>query len=55
MKTLGQAHQEFNYDQLIQEQLVGQPNAVNAYIECCQRYVGLAKNSTHLGRKKWRV
>ena len=40
MKTLEQAHQEFNYDQLIQEQLVGQPNAVNAYIECCQRYVG---------------
>ncbi|UIP96168.1 AMP-binding protein [Acinetobacter johnsonii] len=43
MKTLEQAHQEFNYDQLIQEQLVGQPNAVNAYIECCQRYVGLQK------------
>ena len=32
MKTLEQAHQEFNYEQLIQEQLVGQPNAVNAYI-----------------------
>lgn len=43
MKTLEQAHQEFNYDQLIQEQLIGQPNAVNAYIECCQRYVGLQK------------
>ena len=25
MKTLEQAHQEFNYDQLVQEQLVGQP------------------------------
>ena len=35
MKTLEQAHQEFNYEQLIQEQLVGQPNAINAYIECC--------------------
>ena len=45
MKTLEQAHQEFNYDQLIQEQLVGQPNAVNAYIECCQRYVGLQKTA----------
>ncbi|MEG0030330.1 AMP-binding protein [Acinetobacter sp.] len=43
MKTLEQAHQEFNYEQLIQEQLVGQPNAINAYIECCQRYVGQQK------------
>ncbi len=45
MKTLEQAHQEFNYEQLIQEQLVGQPNAINAYIECCQRYVGLQKTA----------
>ena len=45
MKTLEQAHQEFNYDQLIQEQLVGQPNAMNAYIECCQRYVGQQKTA----------
>ena len=45
MKTLEQAHQEFNYDQLIQEHLVGQPNAVNAYIEGCQRYVGLQKTA----------
>lgn len=45
MKTLEQAHQEFNYEQLIQEQLVGQPNAVNAYIECCQRYVGQQKTA----------
>lgn len=43
MKTLEQAHQEFNYEQLIREQLVGQPNAINAYIECCQRYVGQQK------------
>ena len=45
MKTLEQAHQEFNYEQLIQEQLVGQPNAINAYIECCQRYVGQQKTA----------
>lgn len=45
MKTLEQAHQEFNYDQLIQEQLVGQPNAINAYIECCQRYIGQQKTA----------
>ena len=45
MKTLEQAHQEFNYEQLIQEQLVGQPNAINAYIECCQRYVGQKKTA----------
>lgn len=45
MKTLEQAHQEFNYEQLIQEQLDGQPNAVNAYIECCQRYVGQQKTA----------
>ncbi|UIZ94399.1 AMP-binding protein [Acinetobacter johnsonii] len=45
MKTLEQAHQEFNYDQLIQEQLVGQPNAINAYIECCQRYIEQQKTA----------
>ncbi|MDH0968883.1 AMP-binding protein [Acinetobacter johnsonii] len=45
MKTLEQAHQEFNYEQLIQEQLDGQPNAINAYIECCQRYVGQQKTA----------
>ena len=45
MKTLEQAHQEFNYEQLIQEQLVGQPNAINAYIECCQRYIGQQKTA----------
>ncbi|MFC3902186.1 AMP-binding protein [Acinetobacter marinus] len=43
MKTLEQAQQEFNYEQLIQDQLVGQPNAINAYVECCQRYVGQQK------------
>lgn len=53
MKTLEQAHQEFNYEQLIQEQLVGQPNAINAYIECCQRYVGLQKTALIWEGKKW--
>lgn len=43
MKTLEQAQQEFNYEQLIQDQLVGQPNAINAYVECCQRHVGQQK------------
>lgn len=43
MKTLEQAQQEFNYEQLLQDQLVGQPDAINAYVECCQRYVGQQK------------
>ncbi|WP_353171125.1 AMP-binding protein [Acinetobacter rudis] len=40
MKTLQQAYQEFNYQNAISELLVGSEHAVNAYIECCQRYVG---------------
>ncbi len=40
MKTLEQAYQEFNYEALIDQLLVGQPDAVNAYVECCARYVG---------------
>ena len=43
MKTLEQAYQTFNYEQLIQEQLVGNPQSVNAYEECCGRYVGQNK------------
>lgn len=43
MKTLEQAHQEFNYEALITEQLVGTAKASNAYVECCERYVGLNK------------
>ncbi len=40
MKTLAQAYQEFNYQAQIDQLLVGQPDAVNAYVECCARYVG---------------
>ncbi|MFW2148091.1 AMP-binding protein [Acinetobacter sp. TY1] len=43
MKTLEQAYQTFNYEQLIQEQLVGHPQSINAYEECCGRYVGQNK------------
>lgn len=43
MKTLEQAHQEFNYEALITEQLVGTAKASNAYVECCERYLGLNK------------
>ena len=43
MKTLEQAYQTFNYEQLVQEQLVGNPQSINAYEECCGRYVGQNK------------
>ncbi len=43
MKTLEQAHQDFDYEALISKSLVGKPQALNAYIECCERYVGSDK------------
>ncbi|WP_111860580.1 AMP-binding protein [Acinetobacter sp. CFCC 10889] len=43
MKTLEQAHQEFDFEKLITEQLVGTADAINAYEECCGRYVGQNK------------
>ncbi len=43
MKTLEQAYQEFDYEQLIETQLFGNPQSINAYEECCGRYVGLNK------------
>lgn len=43
MKTLEQAHQDFDYEVLISKSLVGTPQALNAYIECCERYVGSDK------------
>ena len=43
MKTLEQAYQTFNYEQLIQVQLFGNPQSINAYEECCGRYVGQNK------------
>ena len=45
MKTLEQAYQDFNYEELIEQQLVGNPQSINAYIECCGRYVGLNKTA----------
>ena len=43
MKTLEQAYQEFDYEQLIETQLFGNPQSINAYEECCERYIGLNK------------
>ena len=43
MKTLEQAYQEFNFDQFLAEQLVGIPQAINAYVECCERHLGSNK------------
>ena len=43
MKTLAQAYQDFNLEQLIADQLVGTPHALNAYTECCGRHVGSNK------------
>ncbi len=43
MKTLEQAYQEFDLNRLIEQQLVGMPEALNAYEECCGRYVGQQK------------
>ena len=43
MQTLAQAYQNFNLEQLIEEQLVGTPHALNAYTECCGRHVGSNK------------
>ena len=43
MKTLQQAYQDFNFDHYLAEQLVGTSQAVNAYVECCERYLGANK------------
>jgi acetyl-CoA synthetase len=43
MKTLEQAHQEFNLNDFIKTQLVGTPQSINAYVECCERYLGSNK------------
>ncbi|NNH01656.1 AMP-binding protein [Acinetobacter sp. ANC 5414] len=45
MKTLEQAYQEFNFDDFLAEQLVGTAGSVNAYVECCERYLGLNKTA----------
>lgn len=43
MKTLQQAYQDFDYEKLIEQQLQGNPQSVNAYVECCERFIGLNK------------
>lgn len=43
MQMLTQAHQEFDLNQLIAQQLVGHQQSINAYQECCGRYVGQNK------------
>ena len=45
MKTLDQAYQEFNYEALIEQQLVGSEQSINAYVECCARYLGTAQTA----------
>ncbi|WP_374664211.1 AMP-binding protein [Acinetobacter sp.] len=45
MKTLEQAYQDFNYEQQIEQQLAGSATHINAYVECCQRYVGQHKTA----------
>ena len=40
MKTLEQAYRDFNFEKMVTEQLVGTPSSINAYDECCGRYVG---------------
>lgn len=40
MMTLEQAHREFDFEQTVQQHLVGTPDALNAYTECCGRYIG---------------
>ena len=40
MKTLQDAYQAFDLERLIQTELVGTPTAINAYEECCGRYIG---------------
>ena len=37
MKTLQDAYQDFNLEQLIATQLQGTAQALNAYTECCGR------------------
>ena len=45
MKTLVEAHQEFSLEKAIQDHLVGTPQAINAYVECCARYLGQHKTA----------
>ena len=40
MKTLEQAYADFNFENMVQEHLVGNAENINAYTECCGRYLG---------------
>lgn len=40
MKTLEQAYADFNFENMVQEHLVGSAENINAYTECCGRYLG---------------
>ncbi len=40
MKTLAQAYREFDFDTMVQQYLAGTTDALNAYTECCGRYLG---------------
>ena len=43
MKTLEQAYLDFNYEQQIEQLLAGSATQINAYEECCGRYLGKNK------------
>ena len=45
MKTLAQAYAEFDLDQLIEQQLHGSAQYINAFDECCGRYIGQHKTA----------
>ncbi|WP_151791489.1 AMP-binding protein [Acinetobacter soli] len=45
MKTLAQAYAEFDLDQLIEQQLYGSAQYINAFDECCGRYIGQHKTA----------
>ncbi|WP_180104226.1 AMP-binding protein [Acinetobacter sp. YH12108] len=40
MKTLEQAYREFDFDTMVQQHLAGTPDSLNAYTECCGRFLG---------------
>jgi len=40
MKTLEQAYVDFNFENMVQEHLAGSAESINAYTECCGRYLG---------------
>ncbi|RZG66654.1 AMP-binding protein [Acinetobacter bouvetii] len=45
MKTLEQAYLDFDFEKLMTAQLAGSAQRMNAYVECCQRYVGQQKTA----------